>query len=81
MNHLWNMYCLDGGVRKVLGYTLYNQRLMNILNKISFHIFDSHVKKDPKGKGKMKDACIPICFNILNDFYRCWWMCCFEVFT
>ena len=38
------------GVRKVLGYTLYNQRLLNILNKISFHIFDSHIKKDPKGK-------------------------------
>ena len=57
--------------RKVLGYTLYNQRLMNILNKISFHIFASHVKKDPKGKGKMKDAYIPNCFIILNDFYRC----------
>ena len=42
---------LDGGVRKVLGYTLYNQRLLNILNKISFHIFDSHIKKDPKRKG------------------------------
>ena len=44
---------LDGGVRKVLGYTLYNQRLLNILNKISFHIFDSHIK-DPKGKMKLK---------------------------
>ena len=40
--------------------TLYNQKLLNILNKISFHIFDSHIKKDRKGKNKLKDAYIPI---------------------
>ena len=48
------------GVRKVLGHTLYNQKLLNILNKISFQIFDSHIKKDRKGKNKLKDAYIPI---------------------
>ena len=35
MNHLDTFRILDE-VRKVLGYTLYNQRLMCILNKISF---------------------------------------------
>ena len=52
MPHLDTLRILDGRVRKVIGCTLYNQRLLNILNKISFHIFDSHIKKDPKGKSE-----------------------------
>ena len=49
--HRLDTFRILDGVRKVLGYTFYNQRLLNILNKISFHIFDSHIKKDPKRKG------------------------------
>ena len=50
MPHLDTLRILDGRVQKVIGCTLYNQRLLNILNKTTFHIFDSHIKRDPKGK-------------------------------